>query len=186
MWVSPPGNLYTSGLVVLRADDPPAPTLALVAGIALHDALAIGASKLKWPNDLVVDGAKLAGILLERAGSAVVIGVGVNVESCPDLPDRPATSLAALGDERRVIHLVAPLAQAVERWVAIWRHDGLAPIRKAWSHRAHRGGTPLAARLADGSTIEGRFDGLTDDCALMLRLADADVRVIHAGDVFLI
>ena len=185
-WVSPAGNLYASGLVVLRPGDPPAPTLALVAGIALHDALALPSAMLKWPNDMLVGTAKLAGILLERAGDAVVIGVGVNVASRPDLPDRAATSLAALGDPRRAGDLAAPLAHAVACWVEAWRRNGLMCICRAWLARAHRPGTPLAARLPDGIVVEGTFDGLSGDCALMLRLADGTARVIHAGDVFLI
>src|SRR5690349_18502921 len=81
-WRSPPGNLYASTLVRLRSGDPPAPSLALVAAVALHDTATLfapdGEIRIKWPNDLLVGPSKLAGILLERAGEAVVIGFGVN------------------------------------------------------------------------------------------------------------
>ena len=185
-WTSPPGNLYASGLVELRFGDPPAPTLALVAGIAAHDALALPELLLKWPNDLIVDAAKLAGILLERQGDAVVVGVGVNLAHHPDLPGRPATSLATFGVALEPGQAATRLAEAMTRWLAIWRAQGLAPIRAAWLERAHPLGTPLSAALPDGSRIDGIFTGLTDDCALQLRLGSGEVRVIHAGDVFLL
>ncbi|WP_343520598.1 biotin--[acetyl-CoA-carboxylase] ligase [Sphingomonas sp.] len=215
-WESPPGNLYASTLVRLRPADPPAATLALVAAVALEEAvrvflqsrhpseswdLSIGARPreakdpsfrwghglcIKWPNDLLVDGAKLSGILLERADDAIVIGIGVNLAHHPDLPDRATTSLA--------VHAAAPdpatfldvLAESFARWLARWRQKGLDPVRQRWLDRAHAPGTALTARLPDGETIEGLFDGLTGDGALILRLASGARRVIHAGDVFLI
>jgi BirA family transcriptional regulator, biotin operon repressor / biotin---[acetyl-CoA-carboxylase] ligase len=97
-WQSPPGNLYASTLVRLRPGDPPAPSLALVAAVALHDtvALQVPEARIKWPNDLLAGPAKLAGILLERADDAVVIGFGVNLAFHPEQLDRPTTSVAAL------------------------------------------------------------------------------------------
>lgn len=184
-WASPPGNFYGSTLVVLRPGDPPAPTLALAMAVALFDCIAADGLMLKWPNDLVERNtlAKLAGILLERVGDTVVAGFGVNLLHSPDV-GRPTTSLAALG--------LAPgtgfaerLADHVARRMADWR-AGLAAIRSAWLERAHPAGTLLSATLPDGSRIDGRFDGLAEDCALRLRLADGTVRAIHAADVFLV
>lgn len=185
-WDSATGNLYASGLVALRPNDPPASTLALVTGIAVSEVIGARAVRLKWPNDVIVGDAKLAGILLERQGDLVVIGVGLNVAHHPDLPDRPSTSLAELGIVQTPDTAVAALAAELTRWLDIWRTYGLDPIRNAWLDRAHPRGTGLSAALPDGSRIEGAFDGLTEDCALILRLADGDTRVIHAGDVFLI
>ena len=92
------GNFYGSTLVQLRPDDPPAPSLSLVAGLALIEALDVAVPGqplvLKWPNDLMLSGKKLAGILLERAGERVVLGFGVNLAAAPQLPDRQAASLA--------------------------------------------------------------------------------------------
>jgi len=179
-WASPSGNLHASTLVRLQAEDPPAPTLALVAAVALHEALAphAPAARIKWPNDLLVDGAKLAGILLERQGDAVTIGFGVNLAHRPADLDRPAASLdppvpAAAFLER--------LAAAFAAWLARWREEGLAPVRAAWLAAAHPLGTPLSAGDARGA-----FDGLDESGALRLRLADGAPRVVHAGDVFLI
>ncbi len=185
-WQSPPGNLYASGLVRLRAGDPPASTLALLAGIAVVEALGLSALSLKWPNDVLAGTAKLAGILLERQGDCVVIGIGINLAHHPELSDRPSVSLAALGVTMSVETAVAALADTVARGVAQWRTAGLPVLRRHWLDHAHAPGTPLAAALPDGSRLDGTFDGLTADCALQLRLADGTTRVIHAGDVFLI
>lgn len=185
-WQSLEGNLYTSTLVRVRQDDPPAPTLALVAAVALHQVAAAHAPEcaitIKWPNDLLVDGAKLSGILLERAGDAVVIGFGVNLAHHPEDLGRPATSLAALtGTAPDPAAFLEMLAESFARWLQRWRTEGLGPIRFQWLSAAHPIGTALST--PEG---EGLFDGLDDTGALRLRLADGAVRIIHAGDVFLI
>lgn len=188
-WESPVGNFYGSTLVRLRPTDPPAPTLALVTVVALEDAVRVFLSRgatIKWPNDLLIDGAKLSGILLERGGDAVVIGIGVNLAHHPDLSDRPATSLAAQGVEVSAATFADVLADSFARWLSRWRGEGLEPVHQRWLDRAHPTGTALTARLPDGTAHDGLFDGLTADGALILRLADGSRHVIHAGDVFLI
>jgi len=184
VWQSPPGNLYASTLVRLRPGDPLAPTLALVAAVALHQAvsLTVPGVLIKWPNDLVVGCSKLAGILLEREGDAVIIGFGVNLAAHPDDLDRPATSLAALaGSAPDPAAFVEYLAEIFDRWLGRWRSEGLGPVRRRWLESAHPVGTALAT--PEG---EGLFDGLDESGALRLRLADGTVRAVHAGDVFLI
>ena len=141
---------------------------------------------MKWPNDLLIGGAKVSGILLERAGDAIVIGIGVNIAHHPDLSDRPTTSLAAHGIAITPADFLARLADMLAAWRSIWRGEGLAPIVARWTERAHPIGTPLIARLADDTSVEGAFDGLAPDGALLLRLADGGSRVIHAADVFLV
>lgn len=168
----------------VQPGDPPAPTLALVAAVALHEAVALHSHcvEIKWPNDLLAHGAKLAGILLERHGDAVVIGFGVNLAHHPDLPDRPATSLAALaGAAPEPARFAETLAEIFARWLLRWRGEGIGPVRQAWLAAAHPAGTALAT-----SEGEGLFEGLDESGALRLRLPDGTVRVIHAGDVFLI
>ena len=190
VWVSPPGNLYASTLVHLRANDPAPATLALVAAVSLAEAVGVFAPDLqlmvKWPNDLLVNGAKLTGILLERAGDAVIIGMGVNLAHHPDLPDRPATSLAAHGIEVLPALFCETLAEVFARWLARWRGEGLEPVRRAWLAKAHATGTALTVHLGDGDALQGLFAGLNHDGSLSLRLADGTIRAIHAGDVFLI
>ena len=141
---------------------------------------------LKWPNDLLIDGAKVSGILLERADDSVVIGIGVNLAHHPADLDRPTTSLAAHGATPGTADFLDTLAAAFARWLSRWRSEGLAPVRARWLERAHPPGTALSASLPDGSAVEGLFEGLDADGALILRLADGGRRVIHAGDVFLI
>ncbi|MDB5689414.1 MAG: biotin--[acetyl-CoA-carboxylase] ligase [Sphingomonas bacterium] len=194
-WVSPPGNLYASTLVRLVPGDPAGATLALVAAVALEELIGALAGrdrvKIKWPNDLLLrtgpTWCKLSGILLERADDAIVIGIGVNLAHYPADLDRPVASLAAAGiDPPAPSDFAVDLADAFARWLSRWRGEGLAPVRRRWLERAHPIGTALVARQADGSAIEGLFDGLAEDGALRLRLADGGVHVMHAGDVFLL
>lgn len=187
-WVSPVGNLYASTLVRLRPSDPAAATLALVSAVSLEETVrTFGVeATLKWPNDLLVEGAKLSGILLERVDDAVIIGFGVNLSEAPQGLDRISTSMAALGIAPDPQLFAETLAESFERWLSRWRGEGLASVRDRWTARAHPTGTALTARLADGSSLDGLFDGLDANGALMLRLADGSVRVIHAADVFLL
>jgi BirA family biotin operon repressor/biotin-[acetyl-CoA-carboxylase] ligase len=184
-WHSPEGNLYASTLVRLRPGDPPAPTLALVAAVALQEVVSAYAPvhqvMIKWPNDLLVEGAKLAGILLERADDAVVIGIGVNLAHHPEGLHRPVTSLCdLLGTTPDPDTFLETLAESFARWIQRWRGEGLSRVRSTWL-AAHPLGTALST-----SAGEGLFEGLDETGALRLRLADGQSRVIHAGDVFLI
>lgn len=180
------GNFYASTLVRLQPGDPPAATLALVAAVALQEVVSAYAPihrvLIKWPNDLLVEGEKLSGILLEREGDAVVIGIGANLSARPHGLDRPATSLAALtGSAPDPAAFLETLAEAFARWLRRWRGEGLAPVRSGWLAAAHPLGTALATDAG-----EGLFDGLDDGGALRLRLPDGTTATIHAGDVFLI
>lgn len=191
VWSSAHGNLHASTIVRQRPGDPSSPTLALVAAVALHQLLAAyaGAERLqvKWPNDVLLDGAKISGILLEKAGDAVVIGFGVNLATHPEGLDRLTTSLGAAGstapDPDIFLH---ELAEAFAYWLARWRGEGLSPVRARWLTVAHPPGTPLAVRSHEGASVEGLFDGLEPDGALRLRLADGSRHVMHAGDVFML
>lgn len=190
-WEGGEGNLYASTLIRLRPTDPSPPTLALVAAVAVHRALSdyVGAQaiRIKWPNDIMAGSAKLSGMLLERAGEAIIIGIGVNVVQAPPLADRQAVSLHDLGAENcDAAVLLEGIARSFEEGLRQWRTFGVEPMARSWQERAHAAGTPLAALLADGQRIEGRFEALDRDGALILRQADGRSHVIHAGDVFLI
>ena len=162
--------------------------LSFIAAVALAAALdrwvAPERLSLKWPNDLLLDGVKVAGILLEGQAGATIIGFGANLAGHPEATERPATSLPAVGIAAPAAADVAThLAATITDVRAQWRTYGFGPIRAAWLARAAGIGKRLEARLG-AATITGTFTGLGPDGALELTLADATVRRIHAGEVF--
>jgi BirA family biotin operon repressor/biotin-[acetyl-CoA-carboxylase] ligase len=189
-WLDAPGNFMGSTVVRLMRRDPSPSTLSFVAALATYEAV-IGcvsvarALELKWPNDLVLGGAKLSGILLERTGDAAVIGIGVNLVAAPRLHDRPARHLAELGPGPDRDNFARDLAASFDRELDRWRQFGAEPLLSRWTAAAHPVGSPLSVHSSDGARISGLFDGLEPDGALRLRLADGSCRVIHAGDVSL-
>ncbi len=188
-WNDGAGNLMASVLVHPLAE-PPAQQLSFVAALALRTALvaASGAAdariRLKWPNDLLLDGAKVSGILLERSGQHLIIGFGANIAQHPADTERPAISLAAAGlGNPAPLAVVQALMTAFAEYRGLWEAQGFAPIRSRWLEQAAGLGERVVARLGTES-IEGRFDGIDADGALALRLDDGSVRAIHAGEVF--
>ena len=193
-WASPPGNLYAS--VMLRPDCAMAVAaqLSLVAGLGLGEALlGLGPPDLdlalKWPNDVLIGGAKTAGILLEGTSRAdgraefVVIGTGVNVASCPDDTPYAVTCLARAGfpDLTPRAVLEAYLG-ALDRWLGRWQSAGFGAIRQAWLARGFGLGDDIRLRLAQGE-LRGRFVDLTDTGALLVEQAGGRRREITAGEV---
>lgn len=188
-WFDGAGNFMGSTLVRPGPGDPPVSSLAFVAGLAVWDAVSQFLSgrpelQLKWPNDLLLGRAKLAGILLEAVGGVVVVGIGVNLDSAPDLPDRPAMALSALGPapDRDVFARTLTTSFAAE--LVRWRQYGLEPLLSRWQSVAHPPGTPLTVLEPGAEPVKGTFAGLDPDGALRLALADGSVRIVHAGDVF--
>ncbi|MBB3032801.1 biotin--[acetyl-CoA-carboxylase] ligase [Alteriqipengyuania lutimaris] len=189
-WHDGQGNFMGSTLCHLRAGDPPPATLALVAGIALLEAVqaqcpTLANLQLKWPNDLLVGGAKLAGILLEREGAGVVVGIGVNLAAAPDLPDRRTVKLADFGPAPDRDTFAATLAESWTRDLGRWRDYGIDPLLARWRAAAVPEGTALTVHEPGGAVLAGVYAGLSDEGAMRLRLADGQTRVIHAGDVML-
>lgn len=183
-WFDGAGNFMGSTVVHRRFGDPDPASLALLAGLALHDAVTarldgVALAALKWPNDVMLGSAKLAGILLERVGDSVVIGIGVNLASAPDLPDRETVALDA--PDRNAF--AADLARLFDLELDRWRSFGLAPVISRWLAAAYPLGTPLTVGEPGEAAVSGTFAGLTEDGALRLRLADGQTRVIHAGEV---
>lgn len=193
-WQSPPGNLYLS--LLLRPDCPPMQALQLgfVAGVALGDAISTLVPKSvsvqhKWPNDILLDGRKLAGILLESGTTAnakldwLVIGMGVNVANAPQDMAFPATALTAHGCTLDPSDLIALIAHTLSRWIDRWRKDGFAPVRSAWYVRAYRRGQSVQVRFEDGAK-SGLFVGLDDDGAMLLQTANGVRERLSYGAVF--
>jgi BirA family biotin operon repressor/biotin-[acetyl-CoA-carboxylase] ligase len=183
-WVSAPGNFFGSTLVELRAGDPPAQSLSLAAGLALIEAVdaALPAQPLmlKWPNDLLLLGRKLAGILLERSGDRVAVGFGVNLAAAPELKERRGAAL----DGKVTPQAFAPLlAAAFARLLDLWRTAEPNLLTQAWLARAHPLGTQLTVHTSADETVTGRFDGMEPDGALRLRRDGGVLEVVRAGDV---
>ena len=185
-WVSARGNFSGTTIVQLRSDDSPAHTLSLAAGLALAEAIDVAVPgqslMLKWPNDLMLQGKKVAGILLERSGDRVAVGFGVNLASAPQLSDRQSASL----DGKITPEAFAPLlAASFAKLLGLWRSSESSALARAWQERAHRPGTRLTVHVSKDEVIGGRFAGLEPDGALRLMLDDGSIQVIRAADVFL-
>src|SRR5262245_4566043 len=191
-WVSPEGNLYAT--LLLSEPSPPtrAPQLSFVAALAVHDAIAACAPqvgpdlKVKWPNDLLVEKAKIAGILVEGESNpafAVAIGIGVNCAAHPDDTDYPAADLAGLGALIVPDALIQELAVAMHKRLAQWKAgEGFAATRADWLERAAGLGATLRVRLSERE-LSGRFEGLDESGRLMLE-QDGAVTAVTAGEVF--
>ncbi|MBK8457039.1 MAG: biotin--[acetyl-CoA-carboxylase] ligase [Phyllobacteriaceae bacterium] len=195
VWVSEPGNLFASALLIDPAPVERLGSLPLVAALAVYDALKPEfaanphALAIKWPNDVLVDGAKINGVLLESerlpdGRMAVVVGCGVNVAHHPDDTLYPATSLRACGLETSVETVFERLVAALDRRLAQWDAGrGFALVREDWLRAARGIGEPVRVRLSD-QTITGRFAELDAEGYLWLDLANGDRRRISAGDLF--
>jgi BirA family biotin operon repressor/biotin-[acetyl-CoA-carboxylase] ligase len=191
-WVALPGNLYCSGLYSLKCSPAEAAQLSFAAALAASDVcqsvLPDHRVRVKWPNDALVDGKKICGVLLESADAPgrvvqLVIGIGINIAEAPNIPDRPATSLSALGGEMDAETALEHLVDRFEFWRSVWAREGFAPIRDAWLARAHGVGQRCLAQLNE-ATLEGVFTDLAPDGSLVLEMIGGETRLISAGDVF--
>lgn len=191
-WSPKPGNLYASLGLIDPAPIAQSPQIGFVAALAVHDAaLAIcgaGAFALKWPNDLLLGGRKVAGVLIEgtqlpdgRLG--VVVGVGVNVVAHPDGTRYGASELSAARPDVTAAATFTALSDAMATRLAQWRDLGFAAIREAWLTRAAGIGDMIRVGR-DSGEIEGRFEGVDAQGRLVLAVGSETLR-IDAGDVFL-
>jgi len=189
-WVSEPGNLFASLLLTDAAPAEHWPELAFVAALAVHDAIAELAPALrpqlfiKWPNDLLVAGRKLAGILIEGEGEdRVVVGIGINCVSHPLATDYPATDLAAAGASITAEALFMALSAKMVGRLAQWnKGEHFSTIRADWLARAAGRGELMRVRLPD-QEVEGHFETVDDAGRLVLFLPEGGQRAIDAGDV---
>ncbi|TAJ90101.1 MAG: biotin--[acetyl-CoA-carboxylase] ligase [Reyranella sp.] len=180
-WASPPGNLYSSTILRPDCPAPRAAELGFVAALAVGDLVpASRAIRLKWPNDVLVDGGKIAGILLESAIAQdgrvehVVAGIGVNVAFAPQLAEMryPGASLGGT-----VEAALEGLMRALATRLAQWRRDGFGVIREGWLAQAGPLGAEVDVRLGEG-LVSGRFAGLDHEGALLLDTADGPRKIV--------
>lgn len=195
-WASPRGNLYLS--LILRPECAPATAaqLSFLASVALGEAVGAVAPPMvevtfKWPNDVLFNGRKGAGILLESKSAPggeieyVILGMGVNVQSHPEESAYPATSLRFEGCPPTLneAQLLEAFARSFLSRANTWIEEGFPPIRKAWLAHAISLGKEIEVRLPK-ETLTGTFEDLDADGVLQLRLADGSVKAISAGDVY--
>ncbi len=190
-WISPPGNLYLSLVLRPRVSAARAAQLGFAASLAVAEACAeflppSVAVRCKWPNDVLIGAAKVAGILLESRSDVaggldwLVLGIGVNLASHPVETERPATSLKAAGADVTPAAMLAVLAARIIVWYEIWRRD-FAPVRAAWLDRAYALGGEIRVKLPRGE-LNGRFAGL-DEHGMLLLDGDGTRRRIAAAEI---
>lgn len=197
-WVSDTGNLYASLIVSLDCEAAVAHQLSFVAGIAVADAVRAVASpdplpglRLKWPNDVLLDGGKLSGMLLEsttdlqRGKLVAVIGIGINIAAPPADLGRAVASLVGSGITADRMKLIHALSGAIGHWLTVWNSgSGFEGVRSAWLERAGPIGETMSIN-ADRGAVSGRFAGIDRDGALLLTLDHGETRRFTHGDVTL-
>ena len=195
-WASEPGNLHASLLLGLACPPTAVQQLSLLAGVAVIDAIAAAAAgttianlRLKWPNDVLIDGAKCAGILPEShsganaTGLLAVIGVGINLAWHPQDLERAATHLAAHGVRLEPEAMLAQLAGAMQHWLDVWDWGiGFAAIRTAWCERGGPTGETLTVDTGR-EKISGQFLDLAEDGALIMLDGNGRERRLTYGEV---
>jgi BirA family biotin operon repressor/biotin-[acetyl-CoA-carboxylase] ligase len=196
-WLDGTGNLSATLLTTLRRPPAEAAQLTFVAALAVADLIDVFAPPslvtIKWPNDVMLAGDKVSGILIESGAHAngslwLAVGIGVNLARAPSGTDRPATALADhLRGEITAVPTVevaaTTLAGTFAVWMDRWETLGFQPVLDAWTARAAGLDGPAVARLGH-ETVSGRAEGVDPDGALRLRLTDGSLRLISAGDVF--
>lgn len=204
-WQTPPGNLAATLLLVFPAPQPKLATLGFAAGLAVTEAIrrcapeplgerasgdpVYSRARLKWPNDVILDGAKVAGILLQSVslpggGISVAIGIGVNVAAFPQGLPYPATSLRNAGyPQADAGRLFTALSDAWVGQEALWAEgSGFGALRRRWLECAAGVGAPISV-ATEGEVVTGEFETIDEDGMLVVRSADGAHRRIPAGDV---
>ena len=189
-WVSEPGNLYATLLFPISAGPEIAAQVSFVAALAVHD-LVTGLlpdvrTLIKWPNDVLIGGAKVCGLLAEVVGAnptAIALGCGLNIAHAPEGTPYPVTALARHGPVPPVESILQLLDSTLSNRLKLWDEGrGFGALREDWMKRAAGVGGEAAALIGERE-VRGRFVGLAADGALILELADATRKHIHAGDV---
>ncbi len=184
VWTSLSGNLYMSILLRPAATAVQNGQLSFLAAVALAETVKELMSKpaqiaLKWPNDLLLNGKKAAGILLEAEEDWVVMGIGVNVAGAPD----GAACLKDLGTAAEAGQVLEKLSARVKDLYDLWVKSGFTPVRSQWLHYAHNVGMTIQVRMPN-ETFSGKFLGIDDAGALEIEMPDGAKRAVCSGEVF--
>jgi BirA family biotin operon repressor/biotin-[acetyl-CoA-carboxylase] ligase len=185
-WVSERGNLFMSLILRPKAKLADLGQLSFLAAVALSDTLeailpSTATIHLKWPNDVLLQGKKAAGILIESETSWVVIGIGMNMTHAPE----NAISLRDIGVKKYKAHdMLEFLSREIPERVESWEKEGFEPVRKKWLKRAYKLNKEISARLPK-ETLTGIFEGIDPTGALLLALPDGSRKTIASGEVFL-
>ncbi|MCX5829907.1 MAG: biotin--[acetyl-CoA-carboxylase] ligase [Deltaproteobacteria bacterium] len=199
VWQSPPGrNLYVSIILRPRIAPPAAPQLTLVAGVAVAELLASCGLKdvtIKWPNDVLISGKKVCGILTEMNSSAsgvdfIILGIGLNVNMNrenfePALRDRATSLKIETGKTHDRIEIISGLLNLIETWYSVFLRTGFPGVRDAWLNYADILGRPIRVVFRE-DTQTGVVMGIDDDGTILMKSADGATQRVIAGDVYLL
>lgn len=195
-WVSEEGNLFASYAQTITAGDANISGLSLLAGLALYDAVTPAIRieleeqlQLKWPNDLMLQGAKLGGILIENhlnpetGNNEIVIGFGLNITSSPDLSDRETIELQSISSNISRDQIFHELTNTLEVWLNEWQSgQNFEAVRRTFIERSYPLGTPTSVKVGS-ERISGQYGGIDKDGALILQDAGGKTQIISCGEL---
>jgi BirA family biotin operon repressor/biotin-[acetyl-CoA-carboxylase] ligase len=195
VWQSPRGNVYVSILIEAPQPAARAPEVGFIAAVAVRQTIlelprhnaGEPAVSCKWPNDVLIEGEKVAGILTELATddqkrSWIVLGIGINLNAVQlDPAAYPPTALSAHGIDTTPAHVLTVLTRSLFKWLTHWREEGFEAVRAAWTDCGPKLGQNVAVGLPEGA-VSGAFAGLDEDGALLLETRKGRRRIV-AGDV---
>ena len=187
-WESPAGGLYMT-LVTKVPNLRVAGQLAYVASLAVRDAVSVYAAAIstvtcKWPNDLLLNGKKVSGILIETLDDYYAVGVGINLSLVPNAVAGKAISLADLDLKVEPSEMLTGVISSFVYWNKVWREKAFPMVRAAWLDGAHGVNEPIIVRFPDGTEEQGRFQGIDEEGALVLERVDGSNQKINAAEIF--
>ena len=186
-WNSHTGNLFANIVIPISGDISKYSQMSFVMGLVISDIVSNLTDnkqvQVKWPNDVLVGGAKICGILLEIVNNKLSIGVGFNVKSAPVIPDYETCSLADLGENIDKLEILKQLIERFNQWLDTWEVQGFDVILSMWKNRAKGIGSPIKVNLAD-KTISGTFVDVDNNGAIILE-TPSGTQIINSGEVVL-
>jgi len=186
-WESPAGGLYTT-LLTKIFDFQVAGQLAYVASLAVRDAVSAHAGTTaticcKWPNDLLLNGKKISGILIEALNDFYAVGIGINLTFVPSAVADNAISLADIDQLVEPSEILTSVISSFGHWNKVWRETGFSRVRETWLDAAYGISRPIIARFPDGTEEQGTFQGIDEEGALVLERVDGGTQKINAAEI---